>query len=133
MLKNFDQQINDELFRKYAEKIFVYLKSGVSKDSSFFDPDYDTPKTITKQNGKPVKAIVRTLTPESLIFRELGLIENGAIEITIHKRDINYIKLAEKITYKGNEYTVYNKGLGNRVQIYGTVAEFNKVILFRKR
>lgn len=130
MNRNIDEKILTHAFNNYSELVWVYTRGGLTKASTY-DPYRNTGYTKTLKNPFPVKVIVRQLQANSLIMRELGLTISGAIEILIQDTDIELIKLAEKILYKNNEYSLYNDALGNRVQIYDRTFGFSRVILFR--
>ena len=131
MNRNISQKINDNVFKNHAETLWVYLRGGLTKGTAY-DPYTNTGYTKSLKNPLPVKAIVRQLQANSLIMRELGLTVSGAIEIIIKKSDISLIKLAEKIEYDSNEYSLYIDALGNRVQIYNRQFDLARVVLFRK-
>ena len=66
----------------------------------------------------------------SLIFREMGLTEAGAIQIILADRDVELFKNSEKVTIGGKDYYVYKDAVGSKVQIIPTqFAKFSKIIL----
>ena len=130
MNRNIDDKILRSAFDKYSETVWVHTRGGLTKGEAY-DPYRNTGHTKSLKNPLPVKAIVRQIQANSLIIRELGLTVSGAIEITVQDADIDLIKLAEKIKYNENEYSLYHDGLGRRVQIYNRYFGFSKVVLFR--
>lgn len=130
MNRNINQKIYDSAFKDYSETVWVHLRTTKTKGSSY-DPFRQTGFTETKQNPLPVKAIIRHLQANSLIIRELGLVNSGTLEIIIQEKDLSLIKLAQEITYDGVKYSLYKKALGNRVQIYKRPFKFVRVVLFR--
>ena len=130
MNRNVEYYITNSAFSNYAEKIWVYLKDALVKGSNY-DPFRNTGYTKSNQNPLSVKAMVKQLQANSLIMRELGLTVSGSIEVIIKRKDVALIKLAEKITYDNIEYSVYNKALGSRIQIYKKPFGFYHVVLFQ--
>ena len=131
MNKNINSQIERDVFKDYSETVWVYLKSSNSKGTNY-DPFRNTGYTKTNQSPIPVKAIVHPLAGNSLIVRELGLAHTGSIELIIQKNDVNLFKMCQKIKYDGDEYSTFNKALGNRVQITKRSFDFYRVLLFRR-
>ena len=129
--KNINSQIEHSVFKDYSETVWVYLKSSNSKGSNF-DPYRNIGYVKTNQSPISVKAIVHPLSGSSLIVRELGLTETGSIELIIKKQDVNLFKMCQKIKYDDEEYSTYNKALGNRIQITKRSFDFYRVLLFRR-
>jgi hypothetical protein len=59
------------------------------------------------------------------------LIENGAIELIVNKRDINLFKICSKVEYEYETYSPYKQALGSRASIKKISLDFYKVVLFR--
>lgn len=131
MNNNINDQVLRNVFNKYCKTIWVYLKDSQTMGENF-DPYRNTGYTTSNQNPLPVKGIISTVQANSLIMRELGLSETGAIRILVKDQDISLIKLAQKITYNNVKYSTFNQALGNKVQIYPGDFGFSKVILFRR-
>lgn len=131
MNKNIKSKILNDAFKDYSDTIWVYLKKTNTKGSNY-DPYRNTGYTTTQQSPYSIKAIISQQIPYSLSKSEIGLVTSGAISIIIKKADVNAIKFSEKIEYDSEEYTVYSKALGNRVQITKRPGDFYRVILFRK-
>lgn len=130
MDRNISKRINDTVFSNYSETVWVYLKKTNTKGDNY-DPYRNTGYTKTNQSPDPVKAYVRQIQGNSLIARELGLRESGAIEIVINRNDESFFRNCEKVKYDDNEYTPFNKALGNRIQIYKDHFDFSRIVLFR--
>lgn len=127
------QNMFDEFFRKYRKTALVFLRSSKEKFENF-DPFRDTGYKISNQNPEPVKVITKAISPNSLILKELGLVESGAIFIILNNRDVTLIKNSERITIESKEYYVYNDAIGNKFQIFPTEwADMSKIIIFRKQ
>lgn len=129
---NIDDKIFNQIFRQHHKKALVYLRSSKTKVNNF-DPLRDTGFVQQKQNPLPVKVLTQTITPSSLIFREMGLTETGAIQIILADRDVELFKNSEKITIDGKDYYIYRDAVGGKVQILPTqFAKFSKIILSLK-
>lgn len=131
MKRNFHKYIKDSVFNNFTETVWVYLKASNSKGSNY-DPYRNTGYTRANQSPEPVKAYVRQIRGNSLVARELGLVNTSAIEIVIESRDTDLFRYCEKVKYNDNYYTPFNKATGNRVQIFASDFNFSRVILFRK-
>jgi hypothetical protein len=128
--KNIKHQVQKSFLEQFSETIWVYLKKSNSMGQNF-DPFRNTGYTSTLQSPIPIKATVRNLAPDSLIRREIGLIQIGAIEIQVEDRYADVIKIAEKIFYNDEYYTPFNKATGSQVQITKSDFEISKIILFK--
>lgn len=130
MNRNIHQKLKDSIFKDYQETVWVYLKQTNAKSSNY-DPYRNTGYTKTNQSPEPVKAYVRQIRGNSLVARELGLGQSGAIELVINSSDENIFRTCEKVKYDNVEYSTFTKALGDRVQIYKSDFNFSRVILFR--
>ena len=130
MNRNVNYNITNSAFDDYSETIWVYLKSGNTKGEDY-DPYRNVGYTKTFESPYPVEAMIVPVQPNSLIMREIGLDEAGAIYTIIKNQDVNMIKSAEKIEYNEETYSVYNKALGNRIQLLKRPFGFWRVTLFR--
>ena len=125
------KKLKDDLFRNTQKNIKVFLRTSYTQGSNF-DPFRDVQYTKSISNPLNIKAVVRTLSSNSLIIRDFGLKQTGAIEILIRDSDVNFIRKADKIEYKGIEYYAYNDAIGNRLQITDKEFGYSRVIVFRK-
>ena len=131
IFRNLQATVKENLFKDQEETVWVSLK-GTNTKGVNYDPDYNTANTVTLKNPFPIKAMVRHLTAESLVMREIGLKENGAIEIAVDRSRTNFFRIAQKIEYNFREYSLYNDALGNRVQISVGPLNLDKIVLFLK-
>jgi predicted RNA-binding protein associated with RNAse of E/G family len=129
IFRNIKNTVKENLFKDLEETIWVYLRATNTKGNAY-DPYRQTGFTTTLQNPLPVKAMIRQLSSNSLIMRELGLAETGAIEIIVQEKDVNLFKICDKIQYNSIEFVTYREALGNRIQITNTQFGFSKIILF---
>lgn len=130
MDKNISSKIYNDTFSKYSETVWVYLKASNSQGVNY-DPYRNVGATTTEQSPEPVRAIVRQLTGDSLVARELGLVNIGSIELIIKEKDLGLFKICQKVTYNDEEYSVNIKALGNRVQFYKHLFGYYRVVLFK--
>ena len=130
IFRTIQSKFKETVFKDYYETVWVYLKATNTKGSTY-DPYRQTGYTITNHSPLSVKAYVRQLTSSSLIMRELGLVESGAIEIVVEDSDVNLFKFCEKVKYDDNQYTPFRSALGNRVQITKISFGFYKIVLFK--
>lgn len=130
MNRNIKCKINNNIFLTYAETVWVSLKASNSYGANF-DPYREVGYAETNTSPIAVKAIVSQIVGDSLIRREIGLQETGAIELLINEKDATLFYNAQKVTYNNDEYALYNKALGNKIQIYKRSLGFYKVILFK--
>jgi hypothetical protein len=81
-------------------KILVY-----SAQDTVNDP-YEKTTTKTFLNPIPIDALVRDLTPESLVWKYFGQIPMGSKEIICEKKYIDTLKTADKIKIGTDYYSV---------------------------
>ena len=81
-------------------KVLVYS----AKDT--VDDPYEKTTTKTFLNPVAIDALVRDLTPESLVWRYFGQIPMGSKEIICEKKYIDTLKTADKIKIGTDYYSV---------------------------
>ncbi len=127
------QNFFEDFFKKYRKTALVFLRGSKTREEDF-DPFRNTGFVQQNQNPLPVKVLTKTVSPNSLIIREIGLTESGAIQIILHERDVELIKNSEKVTIKDREYYAYNDAVGNKLQIFPTdYSKYSRIILFTKQ
>jgi len=130
MNNEIDQNLFEHVFKSQSVKVRVILRTSKTKGANY-DPYRDTGYQQTHQNPVFVQALTKTVSPNSLIIREIGLTESGAIQIIVQNKDADIIKLADTIIIKDIKYTPFNKALGGKVQIFDLPFNYKKLILFR--
>lgn len=130
MNKNIEQNIFEQIFKDESIKIRVILRASKTKGENF-DKFRDIGYQKTHQNPLFVRALTKTISPNSLIIRQIGLTESGAIQIIVKENDASLIKLADIVIIKDENYTPWNKALGGRFQIFDMPFNYKKIILFR--
>ena len=81
-------------------KVLVYS----AKDT--IDDPYEKTSTKTFLNCVPIDALIRDITPESLVWKYFGQIPMGSKEIICEKRHIDTLKTADKIKIGVDYYSV---------------------------
>jgi len=125
------QKIFEDIFKKYSVKLSVVLRSSKTQSENF-DKFRNVGYSKTYKNPLFVNAITKPISENSLIIREIGLSESGAIKVIVADNDIPLLKLSEKIEKGTEEYTPWNKALGNRFQVFPSdYVGYSIVILFK--
>jgi len=130
MIENFKENI-DQVFLDNSQDVLVYLRASTTKGPNF-DPERQAGYVVTLQNPMSVKAIVRTVSPESMILKELGQVDTDALELLIKDKDIDLIKLSEKIVVNGNDYYKFNESVGGKFLIWKRSFNYYRVWIWRK-
>jgi len=81
-------------------KVLVY--NAVSR----IEDPYEKNSTEVMLNAIPIDALVRDITPESLVWKYFGQIPMGSKEIICEKRHIDTLKTADKIKIGADYYSV---------------------------
>lgn len=126
---NIQQDIFEKIFKDHSIKIQVFLRGQKVKGQNY-DKFRDVGYEKELQNPIFIDAMQKTVSSNSLIIREIGLIQSGAIQIIVKDNDLSFIKLAEKILINDVEYTPFIKALGSRIQIEKLPFNYHKIILF---
>lgn len=131
--REISQNFFEDFFKKYRKIALVFLRGAKTREEDF-DPFRNTGFVQQNQNPLPVKVLTKTVSPNSLVFKEIGLTEAGAIQIILHDRDVELIKNSEKIIIENREYYVFNDAVGNKFQIFPSdYVNYSKIILFHKQ
>lgn len=125
-----EQGVFEQIFKNHAVKIRVILRASKTKGADF-DKFRNVGYQESYQNPLFIKALTRTLSPNSLIIRELGLAETGALAIIIPHNDLALLKLSEVVIIDDVEYTPWTKALGGKMQVEKLPFKYQKIILFR--
>ena len=100
-----------------------------------FGDDYDSYENNTvdaKLNPKTIKAYVRDVSPEALVYKQYGLHEVGAKEILCDARYKEWFLKCSKITIDGDEYQVYKEATGQRAIITSRPFQTIRVVVSRR-
>lgn len=126
--KNLEQDLR-ELYRTESQKVAVFLRSSLVKGENY-DPFRDTGYTTIKRNPIWIKAIVRSITPEKLISKEMGLVISGAKELIIKTSDVGALKASENIQIDGQNYYKFHDAVGNKFLIFPRPYGLTRMIIF---
>lgn len=112
--------------RHYTTKVYIYFSTKTAGDD--YDP-YEKNYTYTNLNPRVIKAYVRDVSPEALVYKQYGLSEMGAKEILCESKYKNWFEKANKIEIDGDKYTPFLKAAGNRAIIVGRPFGMIKIVL----
>lgn len=127
-----NKEVFDKIYKDHSISIKVHLRGSKTKSANH-DPFRNIGYTITKQNPLWVKALKRDLTSNSLIIREMGLTQSGAIEIIVQNKDVSLIKASTRVVVNEIDYYPYNDAVGNKFQLTERPFGYSKIVLFRKK
>lgn len=125
-----NKEIFESIFKDHAISGRAILRASKTKGVNF-DKFRNTGYEKNHQNPLFFKCLTKAVTANSLVIRELGLTESGAIQIIVKDNDEKLLKLSEKIIIDNIEYTAFNHALGNRFQSFKLPFDYHKIILFR--
>lgn len=121
----------DYIMKDYATKVFVYLPGATVKGTNY-DKFRDTGYTKAVQNYLTVKAWVREVSPNELIFRQIGLVAVGAKKLVVKNNDVALFRLANRVVINNVDYYVYNDAVGKKFQIQELDENYSEVTVFKK-
>ena len=118
-----------KLIKENSTKILIYMSTRTYGDD--YDP-FTKNYTYTNLNPMAIKAYIRELSPEALVWKSYGLKTEGAKEIICEKKYTNWFKTANKITIESVEYEVFKSATGNRANIQEQPYKMIRVLLEKK-
>lgn len=124
------RQYADRIFKTYSEDVDVFLKNSQTKGDNYH-PYYKQTLVKTHQNSRTVKAMIRDKSADSLIMQKIGLIELGAKAVTVQDMNVSLFILSEKIVINEEEYTPYNKAVGNKFTVTDVKFGYSTILLFK--
>lgn len=102
--------INDLIEKEeFTTKVTVYFAT-VSYPEDY--DKYENNLTHTNLNPLSLKGYVREISPESLVWRQMGLQEMGAKEIICKERYRGWFQKCNKVVIDGDDYSVMKEGTG---------------------
>ena len=129
-IKKSNAQIN-----KLLENSNFTTKVKVFFSYRSYDDDYDGYEdnvTDANLNPKTLKAYVKDVSPEALVYKQYGLHEIGAKEILCKDTYKNWFEKCAKITIDGDEYQVFKEASGNRMIITNRPFKLIRVVISRR-
>jgi len=118
--------IEDKQFRTKAKLYFSTKTAGAD-----FDP-YEENYTTSNLNPVIVKGYVKQLTVTSLVWKNYGLKEQGAIEFFCREKYRNWFENCNRILINDEDYEVFKEGTGGKCIITSRPFQIIKVILQKK-
>lgn len=113
---------------EFSTKVYIYMSSKTAGDD--FDA-YEANYTFTNLNPIIIKAYVREISSEALVYKQYGLHQMGAKEIVCEARFKNMFLNCNKLTISGIEYQVFKEGTGNRAVIQERPNNLIKIVVMR--
>ena len=97
--------------------------------------DYD-PETknyiLTNLNPITIRGLVRQLTPSSLVWKQYGLNQIGAIDIITESKYKSWFEKANKITIDEEDYCLFREATGGRAVIMKLANNLIRVTLNKR-
>jgi hypothetical protein len=125
------KKIKDEIFKKSAIDIKVFLRAVKTKGANY-DKFRNTGYQKEIKNSIYIKAVTKQISPNSLIIREMGLTESGAMMIIVEDSKVPFLTLSERICINNEEYYVFNDNIGSKMQVFSIPFGYSKIMIFRK-
>ena len=113
----------------YSTKVYFYMSTRTMGDD--YDP-HEKNYQYSNLNPLVIKAFVRQITPDALVYKQYGLAEMGAVEVICNSKYKNYFTKANKIIIDSDEYAVFKEGEGNRALITKRTGNILRVILSKR-
>jgi len=98
---------------------------------SDFDPE-EANYSYYNLNPITIRGYVREISPTSLLWRQMGYAEAGAVEILCEDKYEDYFRKCGKIVINTYEYEVFREATGSRALIQKLSPKLLKVVLRRK-
>lgn len=124
--KEIDRILNDSNLSTKVSIFFKYTTYGDDYD------EYEKNTIDAKLNPKTIKAYVRDVSPEALVYKSYGLHEQGAVEVLCSDRYTEWFEKCSKIVINTKEYQVFKEGAGQRAIITNRPFKMIRVVLSRR-
>ena len=124
------KQITD-LIENPALTTKIYIYFGYITYGDDYD-EYEKNTIDAKLNPKIIKAYVRDVSPEALVYKQYGLHEQGAKEVICDAKYKAWFEKCAKIVIDSKEYQVYKEGAGQRAIITERKFDMIRVVLSRR-
>lgn len=106
----------------------VQISFGTKSAGEGFDT-YEKNYTTSYLNPITIKALVRSVSPQSLVWKKYGTTKVGSIQILTEKKYKRWFELASKIVYNDLEYTVFKDATGSNSTIMDYKGNIISVVL----
>lgn len=124
--KEIDKILNDSNLSTKVSIFFKYTTYGDDYD------EYEKNTIDAKLNPKTIKAYVRDVSPEALVYKQYGLHEVGAKEIICDARYKEWFEKCAKIVIDSKEYQVFKEATGQRAIITSRPFQTIRVVVSRR-
>jgi len=115
---------------KLSTKIYLYMSyKSAGSDYDSYEKNY----TFYNLNPKVIRGYVSQLSARSLVWRQYGLDEQGAVQVVTESKYRNWFEKCNKIKINNDEYEVFKEGVGGRVMITDRPFNTINVILTKKK
>jgi len=114
---------------EFSTKVYLYFATLVAGED--FDP-YESNYQHQVLNPITIKAYVSQVAPNTLVFKEIGLHETGAVQVITEEKHRGWFENASKIVIEDNEYQVFRFGTGSRSFVQSRPMKLVKIYLTRK-
>lgn len=124
--KEIDRLLNDANLSTKVSIYFGYKTFGDDYD------EYEANSIDAKLNPKTIKAYVRDVSPEALVYKQYGLHEVGAKEILCDAKYKTWFEKCAKIVIDSKEYQVFKEASGQRMIITDRPFQTIRIVLSRR-
>ena len=115
--------------RNFTTKVKLFF--SITSYGDDYDPFEDN-VTYTSLNPLTIRAYVRDISPEALVWKSYGMKEVGAKELLCDSKYTSYFLNANEIEIDGDKFEVYREAEGNRNIIQKRHFNLIRVILQKK-
>jgi len=114
--------------QEFTTKVRIFFSTKSAGDD--YD-EYEGNYVYGNLNPKTIKAYVREITPEALVWKQYGLHQMGAKEIICEKKYRSWFENCNKIEIGSTEYQVFKEGTGSRTIISERPYNMIRVVVSR--
>jgi hypothetical protein len=118
-----------KFIKEEGVKVLIYF--AVKSTGDDYDPE-DRNYTYTNLNPKCIKAWVSQISPEKLVWKQYGLVEQGALELITDSKYTEWFKKCNRIVINEVDYSVYKVGADSRVLVQVRPGNLIRVVLEKK-
>ncbi len=109
----------------------IQLSFATQSADESFDPETKN-YTLTNLNPITIRGIVKQISPSSLVWKQYGLSNIGAVEIITEAKYSSWFETANKITIDSEDYALFREGTGGRAVILKLANNLIKVTLNKR-
>jgi len=120
-----------ELIKDKEYTTNVQLSFATQTAGPDFDPETNN-YTLTNLNPITIRAIIRQISPSSLVWKQYGLNQIGAVEIITDSKYKDWFEKANRIAIHNQDYTLFREATGGRAVILDLANNLIKVTLNKR-